>query len=120
MNILKKTFTFFAVGATCLCMTAVTASNTYAAAKTGNGVYSLSTSENDSCAKADVTGDGKADKIETVVTEKNGSKKTALKVNGKQMKAWTIQKNNATVVLPSVSVVTHSKKVANLEIATED
>lgn len=120
MNILKKTFMLFAVGASCLCVTAATAGNTYAATKIGNGVYSLSAYENDSYAKADVTGDGKADKIETVVTEKNGSKKTALKVNGKQMKSWTIQKNNATVIVPSVSVVTLSKKVAYLEIATED
>ncbi len=120
MDISKKIRTFFTIGAACLCMTAVTANATYAATKSGNGVYSLSTYENDSYDRADVTGDGRPDKIETAVTETNGTKKAALKVNGKQLKTWTLSKNNATVILPSVSVVVLSKKAAYLEIATED
>lgn len=120
MEITKKIRMLFTVGAACLCVTAVTASTAYAATKDGNGVYSLSTYESDSYSKADVTGDGRPDKIETVVTGTNENRKAALKVNGKQLKTWTISKNNNSIILPSVHVVVISKKAAYLEITTED
>lgn len=119
MDISKKIRMLLLASASCLCVTAA-ANTTYAATKNGNGVYSLKTYESDSFTKADVTGDGRPDKIETVATEKNGTIKTALKVNGRQMKFWTVHQNNETVILPSVSVVVLSKKVAYLEITTED
>lgn len=110
-NIWKKAGLFLLFGVLCLGAAAVTADQVQAAAKTGNGVYSLDTTKNDSYAGADITNDGKKDKIETVVTEEN----VALQVNGKQMKNW-----KKGTVLPMVHVVVLSSKNAYLEICVED
>lgn len=112
-SILKKTCLVVLFCVLFLGAVAAAADPALAATKTGNGVYSISTSESDSYTGADITNDGKKDKIETVVTEE----KITLKVNGKTMRTWKIKDTN---VYPSFQVVVLSKKTAFLEICVED
>ena len=79
-------------------------STTQAATKVGNGVYEMSTwadeiTETDTLTSVDITGDGKADKIETVAS----SDEIELKVNDKIVRMYLAGSVN-------IQVVTLSKK----------
>lgn len=108
MNVLKKLSVYILTGLCCLGIGATA----QAAEKVGNGVYQLQTNvfdENfvtDSYSKADITNDGKADKIETECTPDE----IDLKVNGQIVRSWLAGGVN-------ISVVELSQK-AFLEITT--
>lgn len=108
MKVLKKLSVYILAGLCCLGIGAAV----QAAEKVGNGVYQLQTNVfdekfvADSYSKADITNDGKADKIETECTPDE----IDLKVNGQIVRSWLAGQVN-------VSVVELSKK-AFLEITT--
>ena len=109
MNLLKKIGLFVVFGILCLSIASIDAVSVQAAEKTGDGVYSLNTSEGDSFSKVDLTGNGKKDTIDTIVK----GKKLFLKLNGEKIKSW----NSGSI---TIQVIKLSSKKAYIEITSEN